>query len=129
MAIRTQLMDGYVNANAEKIFTLEDMNNDSFTKLSFQIPKEMSNKDCYKQLLDVLKRSPGQTSFTISVITEDNRKAILKPSANYKVALTPSLIKDWEKICGKNSLKIVFPNLDSLVQQRGGFKRKLAYAK
>ena len=81
-------------------------------------------------MLDVLKRSPGQTSYTISVITDDNRKAILKPSANYKVALTPALIKEWEGICGKNTLKIAFPNLDSLVQQsRGGFKKRLAYAK
>ncbi|MBP5468076.1 MAG: hypothetical protein J6Z11_02385, partial [Candidatus Riflebacteria bacterium] len=49
--IRTQVMDGVVKANAEKVFTLEDMDQDSFTKLSFQIPKEYSNKQYYKQLL------------------------------------------------------------------------------
>ena len=129
MTIRTQLRDGFVGANAEKVFTLEDMNNDNFTKLSFQIPKEFSNINYYKQLLEVLKRSPGQTSFTISVVTEENRKVVLKPSANLKVALTPVLIKEWERICGKNTLKISFPNLDSLTQQRGGFKKRLAYAR
>ena len=80
-------------------------------------------------MLDVLRRSPGQTSFTISVVTSDDRKVTLRPASRFKVALTPVLVKEWERVCGKNTLKIEFPALDALTQQRGGFRRKFTPAK
>lgn len=129
MIIRTQVMDGSVKANAEKVFTLADMDQDGFTKLYFSVPKDKSNKENYEQLLDVLRRSPGQTSFTISVVTSDDRKVTLRPASRFKVALTPVLVKEWERVCGKNTLKIEFPALDALTQQRGGFRRKFTPAK
>ena len=128
MIIQTQVRDGAVSANAEKVFVLEDFDQDSFTKLSFDIPKNCSSRVFYEQLLDVLRKSPGQTSFTISVITDEERKVYLRPPGRFRVALTPVLVKEWERICGKNSLKIAFPNLDSLVQ-KNGYRKKYAYAK
>ncbi|MBQ3643599.1 MAG: DNA polymerase III subunit alpha [Candidatus Riflebacteria bacterium] len=128
MIIRTQIMDGVVKANAEKIFVLEDLDQEGFTKLSFNIPKGFNKKSYYDQLLEVLRKSPGQTSFTISITTDDDKKVTLRPPSKFRVALNPVLIKEWENICGRNSLKIDFPALDSLAQ-KSGFKRRLAVAK
>ena len=128
MVIRTQVMDGVLKANAEKVFALEDMDQEGFTKLSFKIPKEFSNKKSYEQLLEVLRRNPGQIPFTICVTTDDNKKVMLRPPSKFRVSLTPVLVKEWEKICGHNTLKIDFPNLDAYTQ-KSGFKRRFAVAK
>ncbi len=128
MIIRTQVMDGVLKANAEKVFALEDMDQESFTKLAFKIPKEYSSKKYYEELLEVLRRNPGQIPFTISVTTKDDKKVMLKPPSKFRVSLNPVLIKEWERICGHNTLKIDFPNLDSYTQ-RSGYKRRLAVAK
>ena len=128
MIIRTQVMDGVLKANAEKVFSLEDMDQESFTKLSFKIPKEFSSKKYYEELLEVLRRNPGQIPFTISITTNDDKKVMLRPPSKFRVSLNPVLIKEWERICGHNTLKIDFPNLDSFTQ-RSGYKRRMAVAK
>lgn len=127
MIVRTQIMDGVVKANAEKVFTLEDMDQEGFTKLAFKVPQELADKEHYEKLLDVLRKSPGQTSFTITVVSGD-KKVTIKPASRFRVALTPVLVKEWEKICGRNSLKIDFPNLDAFARQNG-FKRNFAAAR
>jgi hypothetical protein len=104
------------------------MDQESFTKLAFKIPKEYSSKKYYEELLEVLRRNPGQIPFTISVTTKDDKKVMLKPPSKFRVSLNPVLIKEWERICGHNTLKIDFPNLDSYTQ-RSGYKRRLAVAK
>lgn len=126
LIIKTQIRDGAVSANAEKVFALEDFDADGFTKITLGIPKEKSAKEHYQVLLDVLRKSPGQTPVTISVVTPDDRKVSLRPG--FRISLSPVLLKEWEKVCGLDSVKIEFPSLDALTHRSAGFKRR-AYAK
>ena len=129
MIIRTQIMDGVLKANAEKVFTLADLDKDGFTKLTLSVPKEKSTKEIYSQLVEVLRRSPGQSTFTITVVTDDGKKVSIRPATKLNVALSPVLIKEWISICGNDSLKIEFPNIEALTQRAGGLKRKFAPVK
>ena len=120
MIIRTSVMDGVVKANAEKVFALSDFDTPGFTKLKLSVPGKFCDKAHYQQLLEVLRRSPGQTPFTITLKTDDQKTVTVRPADRFRVALTPVLFKEWEKICGRDSINIAFPTLEALTQRGSG---------
>ncbi|HPT46295.1 MAG TPA: DNA polymerase III subunit alpha [Candidatus Rifleibacterium sp.] len=126
LIVQTQLIEGTIKANVEKVLLLDDFNAEGFSKISFLVPSASADRDTYRQLLGVLQKSPGQSPFTIKIQIPGGGKVTLKSPTRFRISLTPGLIKGWEKICGKNTIKIEFPQIEMLVRknfrQRRNFK-------
>ena len=117
MIVQTQLIDGTIKANIEKILVLDDFNAEGFSKITLAVPAAFAEKQTYGKLLALLQTSPGQLPFTIRIQVPEGGKVSLKPPARFRISLTPALIKGWEKICGKNTIKIEFPQLEILTRK------------
>lgn len=117
MIVQTQLMEGTIKANAEKVLVLDDFNTEGFSKISLVIPPGFANRETYQKLLGVLQKNPGQLPFSLKIHVPEGGKVGLKPPSRFRISLTPGLIKGWEKICGKNTIKIEFPQLEMLTRK------------
>ena len=122
MIVQTQLIEGTVKVNAEKVLFLEDFNEEGFSKITFMVPPAFADRENYRKMLEILQKNPGQTPFFIKIISSEGVKVTLKPPARFRITLNPGLIKSWEKLCGKNSMKIEFPQLEQL--SRRSFRPK-----
>jgi DNA polymerase-3 subunit alpha len=118
MVINTQLMDGTVKVNAEKVLALEDFNNEEIGKLTLFVPPKMAGREHYQKLLDILQKNIGQVGFVMKIVTPDGEKVTLKPRSRFRVNLSPQLIKSWEELCGEGSVKIDFSYLESDIKRR-----------
>jgi len=123
MVVQTQLVDGTVKINAEKILTIDDFNEEGFSKITFEVPPSVAMRENYQKLLGILQKSPGNTPFLLKIYSPEGPKVLLKPPARFRINLNPGLIKSWEKLCGRNSLKIEFPLIE-VVNQRNNRYRK-----
>ncbi|GAB4279747.1 MAG: DNA polymerase III subunit alpha [Candidatus Rifleibacteriota bacterium] len=119
LIVNTQLMDGAVKVNAEKVFCLEDFNSEDIGKLTLCVPPEMATKENYQKLLNILQHNIGQVGFVMKIVTADGEKVTLKPKSRFRVNLSPQFVKDWENLCGKGSVKIDFSHLESDIKKRG----------
>ncbi len=117
LIVQAQLMDGTVKTNIEKVLVLDDFNQEGFSKISLAVPPAHANREQYQKLLGVLQKNSGQLPFTIKIHVPEGGKVTLKPPTRFRIAVTPGLIKGWEKICGKNSIKIEFPQLEMLTRK------------
>ena len=117
MIVQTQMIEGTIKANIEKILVLDDFNAEGFSKITLAIPAAFAEKQTYGRLLALLQTSPGQLPFTLRIQVPEGGKVALKPPARFRISLTPTLIKGWEKICGKNTIKIEFPQLEILTRK------------
>lgn len=122
MVVQTQLVDGTVKVNIEKLVTLEDFNEEGFSKIIFLVPQSQANHENYQKLLSVLQKSPGPTPFMMRLHAAEGQKVLLKPPARFRINLNPGLIKAWEKICGRNSIKAEFPLIE--VAPRNNYRPK-----
>jgi len=128
MVVQTQLVDGTTKVNAEKILTLDDFNEEGFSKITLIVPPSVATRENYQKLLGVLQKNPGSTPFLIRVISSEGPKVLLKPPARFRINLNANLIKSWEKICGRNSLKIEFPMLDSMSRPNNRYRKNFKAA-
>jgi len=117
MVVQGQTMDGTVKLNAEKILVLDDFNEEGFSKITFHVPANLADRPNYHKMLEILQKSPGATPFMIKIVSPEGAKVTLKPPARFRISLSPALIKSWEKLCGKNSMKIEFPQLEALLRK------------
>lgn len=117
MIVQTQMIDGSIKLNADKILVLDDFNEEGFAKITFIIPPGMADRENYQKMLTVLQKSPGATPFHVKILTPEGTKVLLKPPSRFRISLNPGLIKTWEKLCGKNSMKIEFPQLELLLRK------------
>jgi DNA polymerase-3 subunit alpha len=118
LVVSTQLFDGKVKINAEKVLILEDFNNQEIGKLTLMVPPEMASKENYLKLLEVLQSNIGQVGFVMKIVTPDKEKVTLKPKSRFRVSLSPQLIRQWEKLCGAGSVKIDFSYLERDIKRR-----------
>ncbi|MGM0600810.1 MAG: DNA polymerase III subunit alpha, partial [Candidatus Rifleibacteriota bacterium] len=118
MVVKTQLLNGDLKVNAEKVLSLEDFNSEEIPRVNLCIPAEMTGKDNYLKLLEVLHKYIGQVSFNMKIITPDGAKVLLKPASRFRINLQPGLIAEWEKLCGPGSVKIDFSYLERNVNRR-----------
>lgn len=117
MIVQTQMIDGTIKLNADKILVLDDFNEEGFAKITFIVPPAMTDRENYQKMLTILQKSPGATPFHVKILTPEGTKVLLKPPARFRISLNPGLIKSWEKLCGKNSMKIEFPQLELLLRK------------
>jgi DNA polymerase-3 subunit alpha len=117
MIVQTQLVDGTIKVNVEKILVLDDFNAEGFSKIALVIPPPTANRDNYRQLLGILQKNPGQLPFSLKIHLPEGGKVGLKPPSRFRISLSPGLIKNWEKVCGKNTIKIEFPQLEMLTRK------------
>lgn len=117
MVVQAQSMDGSVKLNAEKILVLDDFNEEGFAKITLVIPPTLAERDHYQKMLGILQKSPGSAAFHVKIITPEGTKVLLKPPSRFRINLSPGLIKSWEKLCGRNSMKIEFPQLEMLLRK------------
>ncbi len=117
MIVQTQLVEGTIKVNAEKVLVLDDFNAEGFAKISFAIPPAAADRETYRQLLAVLQKSPGQLPFTVRIHVPGGGKVTLKSPPRFRISLSPGLIKGWEKVCGRNTIKIEFPQLEMLTRK------------
>ncbi|KAF1083492.1 MAG: DNA polymerase III alpha subunit [Candidatus Rifleibacterium amylolyticum] len=125
MVVQTQLVDGTVKVNAEKILTIDDFNEEGFSKITFVVPQSVASREHYQKLLGVLQKCPGSTPFMIRIISQEGPKVLLKPPARFRISLNANVIKAWEKICGRNSIKIEFPLIE--VASRNNYRHKKSF--
>jgi len=125
MVVQTQLVDGTVKVNAEKILTVDDFNEEGFSKITFIVPQSAADRESYQKLLGVLQKSPGSTPFMIRILSREGPKILIKPPARFRINLNANLIKAWEKICGRNSIKIEFPLIE--VASRNNYRQKKSF--
>ena len=123
MVVQTQLLNGSIKVNAEKVFTVDDLNDEGLAVIEMFIPVEKAKKEHYQELLSVLQKHHGTAPFTIKIITPDKERVTLKPSTRFRVHLCANLIKEWEEICGPKSVKVDFPSLKNVGGRRRSFKK------
>lgn len=123
MVVNTQLMDGVVKVNAEKILSLDDFSNEEIGKVTLFVPPKMTSKEDYQKLLDILQKNIGQVGFVMKIVTSDGEKVTLKPKSRFRVNLTPQLVSSWEELCGPGSVKIDFAHLESDIKRRSWKKK------
>ncbi|PKL42094.1 MAG: DNA polymerase III subunit alpha [Candidatus Riflebacteria bacterium HGW-Riflebacteria-1] len=128
MVVQTQLVDGTVKVNAEKILTLDDFNEEGFSKITLIVPPSVAMRENYQKLLGVLQKNPGSTPFLLRINSPEGPKVLLKPPARFRVNLNANLIKSWEKICGRNALKIEFPLLDAINRPNNRYRKSFKAA-
>ena len=117
LVVRPVSMNDEVKVIAEKILTLSDLQIQDSAQIRFLIPPEMASKNNYLDLMKILRRNPGPSSFTIQIALPTGEKAVLKPPPLLRVALGAALVKDWEKVCGRGSVKALFPQLE-IIKER-----------
>lgn len=117
MIVQTQIIDGSVKVNAEKVLMLDDFNAEGFSKITFIVPPGLADRENYQKMLAMLQKSPGPTPFTLRIHATEKCRVTLKPPARFRISLNPVLIKGWEKLCGKNTMKIEFPQLDMMTRR------------
>ncbi|PKL47115.1 MAG: DNA polymerase III subunit alpha [Candidatus Riflebacteria bacterium HGW-Riflebacteria-2] len=122
MVVQTQLVDGTLKVNVEKMLTADDFNEEGFSKITFIVPQSVADRENYQKLLGILQKSPGNTPFTLKINSQEGPKVLLKPPARFRINLNAGLIKSWEKICGRNSIKIEFPLIE--VASRNNYRHK-----
>lgn len=122
MVVQAQHMDESVKINIEKLFTIDDFNNEGFCKLALLVPAQLAHKDGYQKMLAVLQKHLGTTPFQMKIVTPDGEKVTLKPPGRFRVDLSPQLIKAWEKLCGKNTVKVNFDEAQFQVRRNGRFR-------
>lgn len=127
MVVQTQLVDGSVKVNVEKLLTIDDFNEEGFAKITFIVPKSATDGETYRRLLGALQKSPGNTPFMIKINSAEGPRVLLKPPARFRINLNASLIRAWEKVCGRNSLAIEFPSL-ALVARNNRSRRNFKAA-
>ncbi|RCK80484.1 MAG: DNA polymerase III alpha subunit [Candidatus Ozemobacter sibiricus] len=114
LVVRPEMQGEDLKAVAEKILTLKDLQEDESVKLRFIVPPEHAAKETYQELLRVVRRFPGPLPFTIQIFLPSGERVVLKPPPLLKVSLAPGLIKEWEKICGRGTVKAQFPQLEAI---------------
>jgi hypothetical protein len=61
----------------------------------------------------------------LRVNSKEGPKVLLKPPARFRINLNANVIKAWEKICGRSSIKIEFPLIE--VANRNNFRQKKSF--
>jgi DNA polymerase-3 subunit alpha len=118
MVVSTQLMDGSVKVNAEKVLTLEDFNSEEAGKVTLFVPPEMTGRENYQKLLNVLQKNIGQVGFVMKINTHDREKVTLKPGSRFRLNLSPQFVAAWEKLCGQGAVKVDFNHLEVSLKRR-----------
>ncbi len=114
LVVRPEMQGDELKVVAEKILALTDVQGDETVQVRFVVPPEHAVKETYQELLHVVRRFPGPLPFTIQILLPSGERAVLKPPPLLKVSLAPGLIKEWEKICGRSTVKAQFPQLDAI---------------
>ncbi|MFZ5951232.1 MAG: hypothetical protein ACOYXC_11030, partial [Candidatus Rifleibacteriota bacterium] len=118
MVVSTQLIDGSVKVNAEKVLTLDDFNSEEVGKVTLFVPPEMTGRENYQKLLTILQKNIGQAGFVMKINTPDREKVTLKPGTRFRLNVSPQFIAAWEKLCGAGSVKVDFSHLDIDMKRR-----------
>jgi len=123
LVVKTEMVGGALKVNAEEVFCQDDLNQDGFAMLKFNIPESSANRENYVELMKILKKYPGFCPFTLNISVGENQKVVLKLPPGMKVSLTAGLIREWEQICGKGSVLAHFPGIRLENGRNGRFFR------
>jgi DNA polymerase-3 subunit alpha len=122
MRVKVESLGGNVKVNAENLYTLDDLNQEDFVRLTLLIPPEKAKAEEYPLLLRTIKRHPGTCALTIKLETPQER-ITLKPPPGMRITLSAAFIREWEKTCGKGTVKADF-RLPEVKNGRQRFYRK-----
>lgn len=124
LVVQAQVMDDSIKLNAEKVLSISDLGEENFGRILLNIPAKVANKDTYNRLLDLIKKYRGNTNVYIDLESEDGSIMKIMLPKKYSCAINSVFFKDWETICGEETAKLKFNNLD-VFMKRNNFKRRI----
>ncbi|MBF0546102.1 MAG: DNA polymerase III subunit alpha [Candidatus Riflebacteria bacterium] len=124
LVVKTDEILGDMKINAEELFSQEDFNSEEFSRLVLLIPPQKAQKDGYVELKSLLKKFPGKCAFKVKLQLKEGEKITINPPDNIKVDFCGTMIEAWEKICGKGSISVKFPQVNTNGFSNGSRYRK-----
>ncbi len=109
MVVRTQMVGADLKVNAERIFSQDDLNAEGFAHLTITVPQEKARKASYQELLKLIRRNPGVSTFHLTINISGGQKVTLKPPARLRTSLVVGVVREIEALFGKGSVSAQFP--------------------